>query len=211
MASKFTGCDFQVLVLHPDYEAIWVCKQFATTGVAVNTAEVISETEYIGRVYFEDRYVFTRVQCFNHRAMMAFGLSEKIYYVYEILTIVRKECEQRSLYLCLNLTNFTFHPDPALSCNSQLGIVDKLMFWKPEIQMGQDAFKLIEQRSISAFSETAASKCVTCLDKNKDTAFMQCGHLCICWECAKIFRSMKLLKCPICRRVNGSIRTFYSS
>ena len=47
--------------------------------------------------------------------------------------------------------------------------------------------------------------CIICFDKKITTAFIPCGHLCCCFECAKKCKK----KCPMCRKSNKSIQKIY--
>ncbi|TNV76800.1 hypothetical protein FGO68_gene6136 [Halteria grandinella] len=53
-------------------------------------------------------------------------------------------------------------------------------------------------------------ECVICCDRDKDTAFVPCGHLCCCQACAKQFMRQALHKyCPICRnRIKETIKVY---
>ena len=48
--------------------------------------------------------------------------------------------------------------------------------------------------------------CIICFDKKITTAFIPCGHLCCCFECAKKCKK----KCPMCRKSNKSIQKIYT-
>lgn len=48
-------------------------------------------------------------------------------------------------------------------------------------------------------------KCSVCLLENRNTAFIPCGHLCCCNNCAKRCK----LVCPICRNGATSIHKIY--
>ena len=48
--------------------------------------------------------------------------------------------------------------------------------------------------------------CIICFDKKITTAFIPCGHLCCCYECAKKCKK----KCPMCRKSNKSIQKIYT-
>ncbi len=63
--------------------------------------------------------------------------------------------------------------------------------------------------STSATPTTNSNVCCVCLDDPRDSAFMTCGHYCICKNCADKFRERKELTCPVCRRKNVEIRTFF--
>ena len=44
------------------------------------------------------------------------------------------------------------------------------------------------------------SECAVCLERAADSALYTCGHMCMCYSCAKeIIRKPKPL-CPICRQ-----------
>ena len=45
--------------------------------------------------------------------------------------------------------------------------------------------------------------CTVCIDKESDTVFQACGHLCVCEQCA-----MNLVRCPLCRTRSKTLRVF---
>jgi len=49
------------------------------------------------------------------------------------------------------------------------------------------------------------NNCIICFDNIKTTAFIPCGHLCCCFNCADNCN----LKCPICRTENKTIQKIY--
>lgn len=46
--------------------------------------------------------------------------------------------------------------------------------------------------------DTESKECLVCLDVEKDTVIMPCGHLCICQTCGKDLIKSKYT-CPVCR------------
>ena len=53
----------------------------------------------------------------------------------------------------------------------------------------------------------APKKCSVCLLNDQNTAFVPCGHLCCCHECATKCNKV----CPICRRQSYFIQKIYIS
>jgi hypothetical protein len=55
-------------------------------------------------------------------------------------------------------------------------------------------------------NDSNSNLCVICLNKEKNTAFEPCGHVCCCYNCA-----FELIKknCPICRSFNNNIVRIY--
>eukprot|EP01095_Lingulamoeba_sp_RSL-Kostka_P013315 TRINITY_DN549_c0_g1_i1.p1 TRINITY_DN549_c0_g1~~TRINITY_DN549_c0_g1_i1.p1 ORF type:complete len:432 (-),score=154.20 TRINITY_DN549_c0_g1_i1:53-1348(-) len=47
------------------------------------------------------------------------------------------------------------------------------------------------------------SECVICITEDRDTTLLPCRHMCLCSECAELFR-VQTDKCPICRSHVGS-------
>ena len=45
--------------------------------------------------------------------------------------------------------------------------------------------------------------CAVCMDREPNTVFPACGHMCVCVHCA-----IGLNSCPICRRRSKAIRIF---
>ncbi|KAK3097746.1 hypothetical protein FSP39_012736 [Pinctada imbricata] len=63
-----------------------------------------------------------------------------------------------------------------------------------------------ELRSLQAENNQLKEQiiCKICMDKNVEVAFLPCGHLACCRECAPAMR-----KCPICREfVKGTVKTY---
>ena len=46
--------------------------------------------------------------------------------------------------------------------------------------------------------------CAICITNPANILFCNCGHLCVCEECAKIGEGLE--KCPICNTVNTNLR-----
>jgi hypothetical protein len=46
--------------------------------------------------------------------------------------------------------------------------------------------------------------CKVCLDEEKDTLIMPCGHLCVCKDCSIMLKEKNPL-CPMCRQAIGSL------
>ncbi len=53
-------------------------------------------------------------------------------------------------------------------------------------------YKKIEKHDVLEFNSDDC--CCICLDLQKDTCYIPCGHLCVCYKC-----SLKITSCPICR------------
>lgn len=47
--------------------------------------------------------------------------------------------------------------------------------------------------------------CVVCLDNAKSHAFVPCGHLCVCQNCAEALKQMPVQTCPLCRLEFASV------
>lgn len=45
--------------------------------------------------------------------------------------------------------------------------------------------------------------CSVCIDREADSVFQACGHLCVCEHCA-----LNLVRCPLCRARSRTIRVF---
>ena len=52
-------------------------------------------------------------------------------------------------------------------------------------------------------SEEGAGTCVICLERDSDSVFQACGHLCTCSDCSRT-----LTRCPICRIKTRAIRVY---
>jgi hypothetical protein len=57
-------------------------------------------------------------------------------------------------------------------------------------------------------------ECIICMNDEADTAFIKCGHLCMCNFCAEDYMRQTIAgatKCPVCRApVTGLLKTFIS-
>ncbi|KAL3161152.1 hypothetical protein ABBQ38_009525 [Trebouxia sp. C0009 RCD-2024] len=51
--------------------------------------------------------------------------------------------------------------------------------------------------------EDGVGTCVICLERDSDTVFQACGHMCTCNDC-----SVRLNRCPICRTRTRAIRVY---
>jgi hypothetical protein len=60
----------------------------------------------------------------------------------------------------------------------------------------KDSTKIID---CSFQPDVAPSECCVCLDEAKSHAFVPCGHLCVCAECAESIMSSLKKECPSCR------------
>ena len=64
-----------------------------------------------------------------------------------------------------------------------------------------------EQQATSGRNDTEDSnECVVCMDGGKTTAFVPCGHLCVCETCAEACDT-----CPMCRMVPQTKMRIWSS
>jgi len=52
------------------------------------------------------------------------------------------------------------------------------------------------------------NQCCICMENPKECAFNNCGHLCLCINCAKNIHNTKKNVCPICRTSGRIIRIF---
>jgi hypothetical protein len=103
------------------------------------------------------------------------------------------------------------HPETCDSILSNLRIVGLLADIRKISLSSSEAStsSCIQQPSTSSTQTTNSNVCCICLDDPRDSAFMTCGHYCICKNCAEIFKRRGDLTCPVCRQVNQEIRTFY--
>ena len=68
-----------------------------------------------------------------------------------------------------------------------------------EVEEGGD---LIETQYLNGNNEVVEifdQKCVSCLERDSDYAFRQCGHQCICEQCYQKKGDIDILKCVVCR------------
>lgn len=53
------------------------------------------------------------------------------------------------------------------------------------------------------------SKCVVCIENNKEILLEQCNHLCLCNGCAALIIKGSNIQCPMCRVFNTSWKKIY--
>ncbi|XP_040182715.1 mitochondrial ubiquitin ligase activator of NFKB 1 [Rana temporaria] len=58
-------------------------------------------------------------------------------------------------------------------------------------------------------AEEARSTCIICLANQKSSVFLECGHVCSCYECYQALPSPK--KCPVCRNAISRVVPLYNS
>ena len=57
--------------------------------------------------------------------------------------------------------------------------------------------------------DTHNQECAVCMQNNSDTVIYDCGHCCLCYNCAHDLLRLKH-HCPICRRpIKDVIKVFY--
>jgi len=56
-------------------------------------------------------------------------------------------------------------------------------------------------------AEGSGLECSICMERNKNTLMLPCGHICCCGECAARLPSPKI--CPLCRTPIASMQTVY--
>jgi hypothetical protein len=84
---------------------------------------------------------------------------------------------------------------------------------KPE-EASEDEAKEEESSELNAEQEATPGRndteesheCVVCMDRGKTTAFVPCGHLCVCETCAEACDI-----CPMCRTVPQTKMRIWSS
>ena len=65
--------------------------------------------------------------------------------------------------------------------------------------------------AVSSANGVMAHVCVACRSAEADQALLPCGHMCLCKECAKRWRSRVQASCPLCRaRVRQVVHLFLS-
>lgn len=69
-----------------------------------------------------------------------------------------------------------------------------------------------EQRRTRTAGEDEAVQvgaCVMCLSQQRSCVFLQCGHVCACWQCYRMIPVPK--KCPVCRATIDRVVPLYNS
>ena len=72
--------------------------------------------------------------------------------------------------------------------------------------LGQLFFKMIKRKLRKERSEEIPwyenrNLCCICIAEIKDTVFLPCKHLCVCYGCYETMRNYFHRKCPICRQM----------
>ncbi|KAF4078547.1 hypothetical protein AMELA_G00200390 [Ameiurus melas] len=69
-----------------------------------------------------------------------------------------------------------------------------------------------EQRRMRTNGEDEAVQvgaCVLCLSQQRTCVFLECGHVCACWQCYRVLPAPK--KCPLCRATISRVVPLYNS
>ena len=63
--------------------------------------------------------------------------------------------------------------------------------------------------AVATNNETTSSQCVVCLSQPREVVLLNCGHICVCGDCAAALPLPKL--CPVCRQpIDRIIPTYVS-
>ena len=100
------------------------------------------------------------------------------------------------------LTYLTFQRDGNQKINGchvekQVVLINGLPFEIKSIYGLQNEADDVEDGE-QAIDDNPEQECLICLEENKDTLIMPCGHLCVCGPCGKALTEAKQT-CPICR------------
>ncbi|XP_077240652.1 putative E3 ubiquitin-protein ligase LUL2 [Tasmannia lanceolata] len=63
----------------------------------------------------------------------------------------------------------------------------------------REIFGIANQEKTEFDEDDQGKECVICMSEPRDTAVLPCRHMCMCSECAKVFR-LQSNTCPICRQ-----------
>ncbi|XP_025415117.1 protein neuralized isoform X3 [Sipha flava] len=105
-------------------------------------------------------------------------------------------------------SNQMCHPSPALSQGSS---IQQQMSARPPsvtIQQIQPRVAPVQQPHLPEQSPSGEGECSICFERAVDCALYTCGHLCMCYECAKK-QWVRLGRCPICRAVIKDVIKIY--
>ena len=67
------------------------------------------------------------------------------------------------------------------------------------VEENDDSIETIYTNGNNEVVKIFNQKCVTCLEKDSDYAFRQCGHRCFCEQCYQNGGDIEILKCVVCR------------
>ncbi|KAM7316864.1 hypothetical protein ACRRTK_024595 [Alexandromys fortis] len=78
---------------------------------------------------------------------------------------------------------------------------------KEEVLGVQEAPESVRPSAPPAELDTPTSECVVCLEREAQTVFLPCGHVCCCQQCCQPLRT-----CPLCRQeISQHLRIYHSS
>lgn len=85
----------------------------------------------------------------------------------------------------------------------------KLYKEKQRLKRLQQEFEDARARLGDDEAEEARNTCIICLTNQKSSVFLECGHVCSCYECYQALPSPK--KCPVCRNAIARVVPLYNS
>lgn len=86
--------------------------------------------------------------------------------------------------------------------------------WHREKKKVREMMEELEEqrrRRTTGGDEEAAQvgACVVCLSHQRSCVFLECGHVCACWQCYRVLPVPK--KCPMCRAIIDRVVPLYNS
>lgn len=73
----------------------------------------------------------------------------------------------------------------------------------------ESCFRRLEVDEITQSNASNAENCVVCFGSDREYAFVPCGHLCVCWDCASCIANHDR-RCPLCRVEASHVMKIYS-
>ncbi|XP_062871342.1 mitochondrial ubiquitin ligase activator of NFKB 1 [Trichomycterus rosablanca] len=99
------------------------------------------------------------------------------------------------------------------ACASLIYVLWRRYTWHKERKKEREIaekFEELRRRRIEGEEENlSAGACVVCLSHQRSCVFLECGHVCACWQCYRALATPK--KCPMCRATIDRAVALYNS
>ncbi|KAM9445198.1 mitochondrial ubiquitin ligase activator of NFKB 1 [Clarias gariepinus] len=119
------------------------------------------------------------------------------------------ENHKRSVRLWRILTALT----GLVACATLAYVLWRRYTWHREKKKEREMIEEIEEqrrrRTDGEEEGMQVGACVVCLSHQRSCVFLECGHVCSCWQCYRALPAPK--KCPMCRATIDRAVTLYSS
>ena len=85
----------------------------------------------------------------------------------------------------------------------------KLKLWKRDYDMrrAMEDFRKTRAEENGSDTEPSEDDCVVCLSQKRDVVLLNCGHICLCSNCAEALPMPRT--CPVCRSLVSRVQPIY--